>query len=342
MALIGIETSRAAPAEFAGSHDVGVSLEDDGSVAAYLARHQIPRRTFLGYCGALAAILAVPRVPYARQIAQALSAPTRLPVVWLNGQDCNGNIESFLRAPDPTIGQLIMEKLSINYVELLMAPSGATAEQLREDTIKAGGYVCVVEGAIPTAGGGVYACVGGRAHVDIVKETVSKATATIAVGTCAYEGGLAAARGGVTGAVGVRELMGPGPTIVALPGCPMNVDNLVATIVHYLTFGSWPATDRLDRPLFAYGNVIHDQCPRREHFDEGRFVRAWGDKGHQLGWCLRYMGCQGPETRGNCPKVKWNGGTSWPVNAGMLCIGCTTADFWDVRGGFYKHRKGDD
>jgi len=263
-------------------------------------------------------------------------------VIWLNGQDCNGNIESFLRSSDPTFTQLILDKLSLNYTELIMAPSGATAEHLREQTVAAGGYVCVVDGAIPTGANGAYACIGGRAHADIVKEAVKNAIATVAVGTCAFEGGLPAAKGGVTGALGVRDLVGPGPKIVALPGCPMNAENLTATFVHYLTFDAWPATDKLDRPLFAYGSTIHDHCPRREHFEEGRFVRAWGDKGHQLGWCLRYMGCQGPETRGNCPVVKWNSGTSWPVNAGMQCLSCTTPDFWDAKGGFYKHRKGDD
>jgi len=33
--------------------------------------------------------------------------------------------------------------------------------------------------------------------------------------------------------------------------------------------------------------------------------------------------------------VKWNGGTSWPVESGHGCLGCSEPDFWDA-GGFYK------
>ena len=77
------------------------------------------------------------------------------------------------------------------------------------------------------------------------------------------------------------------------------------------------------------------------HFDKGEFVRAWGDEGHLDNWCLRYMGCQGPETMTNCPKVLWNSATSWPVHVGSVCIGCANADFWDVPGGFFAHRTGD-
>jgi hydrogenase small subunit len=36
-----------------------------------------------------------------------------------------------------------------------------------------------------------------------------------------------------------------------------------------------------------------------------------------------------------CATVKWNGGTSWPVESGHGCLGCSEPDFWDA-GGFYK------
>ena len=79
-------------------------------------------------------------------------------------------------------------------------------------------------------------------------------------------------------------------TASALP--QMNVQNLTATIVHYLTFGSFPASDTLGRPLFAYGQFIHDQCERRAHYEAGRFVLAWGDEAHRQGYCLYKMGCK--------------------------------------------------
>jgi len=97
-----------------------------------------------------------------------------------------------------------------------------------------------------------------------------------------------------------------------------------------------PALDQYNRPLFAYGNIIHDQCERRAHYDAGRFVEEWGDEGHRKGYCLYKMGCKGPEATYNCPTVRWNDGTSWPVKAGHGCIACASHRFWDTKSPFYK------
>ena len=40
-------------------------------------------------------------------------------------------------------------------------------------------------------------------------------------------------------------------------------------------------------------------------------------------------------THNACATAKWNGGTSWPVESGHGCLGCSEPDFWDA-GGFYK------
>ena len=80
----------------------------------------------------------------------------------------------------------------------------------------------------------------------------------------------------------------------------------MATIVHYLLLGKLPALDDIGRPLFAYGYLIHDNCPRRGHFENEEFVKEFGDEGAQKGWCLVKVGCAGPKTYNNCPKIKWN------------------------------------
>jgi hydrogenase small subunit len=128
----------------------------------------------------------------------------------------------------------------------------------------------------------------------------------------------------------------PGLHVVNLPGCPHNSANTAAVLVHYLTFGEMPALDPLNRPLFAYGDIIHDQCERRAHYDAGRFVEQWDDEGARKGWCLYKMGCKGPEANLNCPTVQWNGGTSWPVKAGHGCIACASPRFWDTKSPFYE------
>jgi hydrogenase small subunit len=231
----------------------------------------------------------------------------------------------------------VLDILSVDYHETIMAPSGKAAEQSMADTIARypNGYVLIVEGSIPIADSGVYCTIGGRTFESIVREAADKALAVISVGTCAFDGGLPGANGGRTGAVGVNTIA-PRAKVINLPGCPMNVQNLTATIVHFLTFKEWPALDSYDRPLFAYGQLIHDQCERRAHFEQGEYVQAWGDEGHRKGWCLYKMGCKGPETFANCPTVRFNDRTSWPVKVGHGCVGCTMPSFWDEMSPFYR------
>jgi hydrogenase small subunit len=301
-----------------------------------LRERGISRRAFLRFSTAMAAVLALPP-SYGPRIARALATAPRVPVIWLEGQDCAGNTEGFLRASHPTTAELVLQVLSVDYHETIMAPAGEAAEKSRTDTMAAfpKGYIAVVEGGIPLAENGVYCAVGGRSFQSIVEDVCGNALATIAVGSCAFDGGLPAADGGPTGATGVRQVV-PAATVINLPGCPMNVQNLTATIVHYLTFGAFPAVDSAGRPLFAYGKLLHDQCERRAHFDAGEYVLAWGDEGHRNGWCLYKMGCKGPETFANCPTVRFNDRTSWPVKAGHGCVGCTMARFWDEMSPFYR------
>lgn len=48
------------------------------------------------------------------------------------------------------------------------------------------------------------------------------------------------------------------------------------------------------------------------------------------------MGCKGPEAYYNCPTVKYNSGTSWPVQAGHGCIACAADHNWDKFGPIYS------
>lgn len=311
-----------------------VILQD--GVWAALERRGITRRSFLKFCSVMAGALALP-LNYAPSIAHALETTTRPALVWLEFQDCAGNSESALRSSHPTFADIVLDLLSWNYHETVMAPAGTAAEKSLHDTISQfqGQYLAVVEGSIPLAENGIYCTIGGRSALEIAKEVCSNAAFTIAAGTCAAFGGLPAAGGGVTGAVSVSSAV-PNAKVVNLSACPMNGANLAATLVHYLTFKAMPATDNLGRPLFAYGDRIHDQCPRRSHYDAGEFVQAWGDDGHKQGWCLYKMGCKGPSTSYNCPKIQWNDGTNWPVGVGHGCVGCAQPGFWDSMVPFYS------
>lgn len=293
-----------------------------------LALRGITRREFLKFCAVVTGTLALPS-SFVPRVAQALeTAAARPPVVWLAFQDCAGDTESFLRASRPTAADVILDSISLNYHETIMAAAGVQAEEARATTVAAGGHIVVVEGSIPLADNGVYCCIGGHTAVDLLAESVVGASAVIAVGSCATFGGLPKVRPNPTGAVAVMDLVQDVP-VINLSGCPMNVVNFTATVVHLLTFGQPPEVDKLLRPLFAHGQVIHDNCERRGHFNAGRFVKAWGDEGHRLGWCLYEMGCKGPVATFNCPAVRWNDGLSWPVGAGHGCIACAAPDFFE-------------
>jgi len=311
-------------------------LTSQTNVQEALKTRGITRRQLVKFCSATLATLALPD----RYLASAVAAVSqaRKPVlVWLQFQDCTGCSESMLRSGHPGVGEVVLDLLSWEYHELVMAGAGNAANKALDHIVneEKGKYLVIVEGAIPTADGGIYCTIGGRTAIDIAHQVCSNAAATIAVGACAFDGGLVRSSPNPTGAVGVHEAV-PGIKVVNMAGCPHNPANTAALLVHYLTFHEMPALDPYGRPLFAYGRVIHDQCERRAHYDAGRFVTEWGDEGHRKGWCLYKMGCKGPEATFNCPIVQWNDHTSWPVRAGHGCIACASPRFWDHMSPFYQ------
>ena len=304
-----------------------------------LQRRGVSRRDFMGFCAGMAGVLSLPKSA-AGEIAKTLESAKKPIVLWLEFQDCTGCTESFLRASRPTVADIVLDVLSVDYHETIMAAAGHQAEALRDKTVKenAGKYIAVVEGSIPADG--AYGAIGGRAMRDIAKEVCGNAMATLAVGTCAAFGGLPEASPNPTGAMSVGEAVPEAKNLVNLSACPVNGENVVATVTYFLTYGHFPKLDSLRRPLFAYGKTIHDNCERRAHFDAGQYVKAWGDEGHRQGYCLYEMGCKGPVAFQNCPVIRWNEGTSWPIGCGHPCIGCAEPHFWDKMTPFYEHVSG--
>jgi hydrogenase small subunit len=295
----------------------------------------VSRRDFLKFCGEIAVVLGLGSAAGPR-VARALEAVKRPTVIWLQLQECTGCVESVLRTADPTIGDLLLDVVSLDYNHTLMAGAGAAVERAKQSSMAAnkGKYILVVTGSIPTKEGGIYTVVGGRTAEDLLKEAADGAAAILAVGACAHWGSVQAARPNPTGAVGVRDIIKNRP-IVNIAGCPPIGDTVTATVVHYLTFGRLPAVDGEGRPLFAYGKRIHDQCTRRAHFDAGQFVQSFDDESARKGFCLYSVGCKGPATFSPCPIFQWNTRTSWPIGAGHPCIGCTEPHFWDTMTPFY-------
>ncbi len=288
------------------------------------ADDRLERRDFLKICTLAAAAVGLP-ASAASKMAEAAAAGPRPSVIWLHFQECTGCSESLLRTSHPALAKLILDLVSLDYHETLFAAAGHQAEEALARAIEqnAGRYVLVIEGSIPVKDGGIYCRIAGKTALAIAREAAEKAAAIIAIGSCASFGGVQSAPPNPTGATGAPEVL-EGKTVVTIPGCPPNPYNFLGTVLQYVTFGTLPALDGKGRPRFAYGRTIHEHCPRRPHFDAGRFARRFGDEGHRQGWCLYRLGCKGPATHANCSVLHFNEVVgAWPIGIGHPCVGCT-------------------
>ncbi len=302
------------------------------TVGETLRAHGVTRRGFLKYCAAITSLMALPPSSL-KAVAAALEAARRPSVIWLSFQECTGCTESLTRSADATIEELIFNAISLDYHHTLQAASGAAAEAAREQAMHEnyGNYLLIVDGSIPIADAG-YSTIAGISNRDMLLETAAGAAAIVSVGTCAAFGGIPAARPNPTGAVPVSELITDKP-IINVPGCPPIPVVITGVLVQYLTFGL-PDLDAQGRPLAFYGQSIHDRCYRRPFYDKGLFADSFDDEGAKKGWCLYKLGCRGPTTYNACATAKWNNGTSFPIESGHPCLGCSEPDFWDT-GSFY-------
>lgn len=287
------------------------------------------RRDFLSFCTMMAAYMGLNQSGIA-QVTQALSTKPRLPVIWLHFQECTCCSESFIRSSHPIVADVLLDQISLDYTETLMAASGFQAEAAMLNTMEKykGEYILCVEGSVPTAADGVYCMIGGKTSLQILEEAAENAKAIIAWGSCASNGCVQAAKPNPTSATPIHKLV-HGKPIIKVPGCPPIGEVMAGVIVHVVTFGTIPELDRSGRPKAFYGKRVHDSCYRRAYYDAGLFVESFDDENAQKGYCLYKVGCKGPVTYNACGTLKWNNGTSFPIQSGHGCIGCSEENYWD-------------
>lgn len=297
----------------------------------------LSRRDFLKICGATAALLGMDQAAAPRIAAALEKAAARRPsVVWLNFASDSGCTEALIKATYPNAEQLILDMISLDFNETVMAAAGVQAEEILQAALKRGDYILIIEGAIPTKKG--YGMIARREMIDIGKEFATKAKAIIAVGSCATWGGVPAGDPNPADLKGVHDALGV--EAINLDLCPVNEGILVATIVELLLTDRIPPLDSFGRPKIFYGQTIHDQCERRAHFEAGRFVERFGGKEEELGYCLYKVGCKGPMAYANCSKFRYNDRVSWCIGAGAPCIGCSEHGWVDKFAGFYERLPG--
>lgn len=272
-----------------------------------------------------------------------------IPLVWLPASACTGCSVSLLNSNDPSIKNILIDQIipgvhiNLRFHPTIMAGSGEQIIQALENTVveKKGSYILVVDGSIPMAGDGQFCVMGERNGQPVtiatrLEELAQNCLAVLAMGTCAAFGGIPAATPNPTNCQPVQKVLkdrGIDKPLINIPGCPPHPDWFVGTVANILLNGLPTANDLDDnlRPLAFYGRLIHENCPRRAYFDEGKFAKKPSEEG-----CLYELGCKGPITYADCPLRRWNNGTNWVIGAGAPCNGCTQPEFPDLTSPFYE------
>lgn len=268
-----------------------------------------------------------------------------VPVVWLQGTGCSGCSLSLLNSAAPRISNLLLEEMvpghhiQLRFHPTIMAASGEMALEILKDTERGDEpYVLFVEGGLPEKTPHIGGTTAEGDEIDIFEtfaDLADSALCVIAVGACATFGGIPAADPNPSGSIPVSEALdsaGIETPYINIPGCPAHPDWIVGTVTGILRRGL-PDEEALDehrRPKAFFGELIHENCPRRADFDANKFAEHHGEDG-----CLYELGCKGPFTYADCPTRQWNSGTNWPIGAGSPCLGCVEPGFPDVGTALY-------
>ncbi len=277
-----------------------------------------------------------------------------LHILWTpDGLSCDGDTISVTAATLPSIEDVVMGAIPglpkvhlhnrvLEYNlggEEFMKPWHAAAE----DRLGAP-FVLVVEGSIPNESikrEGYWAAMGNDPRTgqpitlcQWIDRLAPKALAVVAAGTCATYGGIHAMEGNPTGAMGLADYLGwdfrtpAGIPIVNVPGCPVQPDNMMETLLYLLYQAAGmapmiPLDDKL-RPTWLFGKTVHEGCDRAGYYEQGDFAHEYGSPK-----CLVKIGCWGPVVNCNVTKRGWMDGIGGCPNVGGICIACTMPGFPD-------------
>lgn len=267
------------------------------------------------------------------------------PVIWVQAATDTGCTVSVINGVRPEIRSVLLDEIvpgrhvNLRFQATIMAGQGEPVLEILDSAVESTeGYLLVVEGSIPLR---EKCCtLGERRGREVsvaqrIRELAVRAEAAVALGTCASFGGIFASQPNYSESVGLQEFLrreAIDKPVINVPGCPPHPDWFIGTVAHLLLFGlPGPGQlDELNRLKLFYGQLVHENCPRRAHFDAGRFARTPSEP-----YCLYLVGCRGPQTHADCPTRKWNGGVNWCVENNHPCIGCCEPEFPDGTSPFF-------
>ena len=228
-------------------------MEGEAAMSAFanmLEARGVTRRDFMKLCGTVAAAAGLSQLTVP-QVAQALETSVigatkgnPYPVIWVEGASCTGCTESFAQAQTPNAAEVVLDMISLNYSETLSAAAGYSMEEAKEQTIEAGDYILIYEGAIQEKWGGTALPVAGTPGTAHLFEAAKHANAVVALGSCAVNGGWMGAKPNVTDAMGVQQYLkkaGINVPVVNVPGCPANPEWLTSVLVDVVLMKLKPA-----------------------------------------------------------------------------------------------------
>ncbi len=273
-------------------------------------------------------------------------------ILWTpDGLSCDGDTVSITAAQQPSIEDLIMGTIpglpKVHLHNRVLAPENGLDYMkpwFEAAEGKLDNFILVIEGSIPNEDikeEGYWAAIGTDPVTGQpitlntwIDKLAPKALAVVAAGTCATYGGIHAMEGNPTGCMGVADYLGwdwrskAGLPIVNVPGCPVQPDNMMETLLYvlYMLAGMAPVIpldDKL-RPTWLFGKTVHEGCDRGSYYEQGDFAHEYGSPK-----CLVKIGCWGPVVNCNVTKRGWMSGIGGCPNVGGICIACTMPGFPD-------------
>jgi hydrogenase small subunit len=290
-------------------------------------------------------------VPYGR-VTQKAPAVSEVHIVWITaGLGCDGDSVSITAATQPSIEDVLLG--AIPGLPKVHLHNPVLAYENGDDFLKywylaeegrLEPFVLVVEGSIPNEKikkEGYWAALGTDPKTkqpittnEWIDRLAPKATAIISCGTCATYGGIHAMEGNPTGCMGLPDYLGwqwrsrGEIPIVCVPGCPVQPDNFMETLLYllYMAVGRAPMIplDHALRPTWLFGSTVHEGCDRGGYYEQAQFAEEYGSP-----LCIVKLGCWGPVVQCNVGKRGWMGGIGGCPNVGGICIGCTMPGFPD-------------